>query len=232
TGRRSRNPLDTAACNGAAGGNRRPSGRRGCQAPTRFDEHSDEGRGGAQHFHVFLGTRRVDSLKVDLVVGRTLAGVPETRTLQSAVDIAWPVDWPQVRLYPVIDHIADKICAMYERHGKDGEHGSNRYRDLADLLLISQQEAVPGQAVGQALHREAERRRSLGTRVVLPPLIRGSRPGLARQVPLAGRRGARPARLRQLRRGGHGSRGLHRSHAQRHSARHVEPTPKDVDLIS
>jgi hypothetical protein len=40
--------------------------------------------------------------------------------------------------------------------------GSNRYRyryrDLADLLLISRQETVPGQAVTQALHREADRR--------------------------------------------------------------------------
>ncbi|MEV5083815.1 hypothetical protein AB0K74_35150, partial [Streptomyces sp. NPDC056159] len=32
TARRSRNPPDTAAFNGAVGGNRRPSGRRGCQA--------------------------------------------------------------------------------------------------------------------------------------------------------------------------------------------------------
>ncbi|CAL9676383.1 nucleotidyl transferase AbiEii/AbiGii toxin family protein [Streptomyces sp. enrichment culture] len=134
----------------------------------KFLGHSDEGRGGAQYFQVYLGTGLVDTIKVDLVVGRTLAGTPEIRTLQSAVDIAWPVDWPQVRLYPVIDHIADKICAMYERHGKDGEHGSNRYRDLADLLLISQQETVPGQAVCQALQREAARRRGLGIRVVLP----------------------------------------------------------------
>ncbi|MBM7087197.1 nucleotidyl transferase AbiEii/AbiGii toxin family protein [Streptomyces sp. S12] len=134
----------------------------------KFLGHSDEGRGGAQYFQVYLGTGLVDTLKVDLVVGRTLAGTPETRTLQSAVDIAWPVDWPEVRLYPVIDHIADKICAMYERHGKDGQHGSNRYRDLADLLLISQQEAVSGEAVCHALQREAERRRSLGTRVILP----------------------------------------------------------------
>ncbi|MFB7738013.1 hypothetical protein ACFC08_27215 [Streptomyces sp. NPDC056112] len=32
TARRSRNPPDTAAFNGAVGGNRRPSGRRGCQS--------------------------------------------------------------------------------------------------------------------------------------------------------------------------------------------------------
>ncbi|MFC5852201.1 nucleotidyl transferase AbiEii/AbiGii toxin family protein [Streptomyces chlorus] len=137
-------------------------------APGKFYGHSDEGRGGAQHFQVFLGHSAVDSIKVDLVVGRTPAGTPEIRTLKSAVDIEWPVDWPDVRLYPVIDHVADKICAMYERHGQNGEHGSNRYRDLADLLLISQQETVPGEALCQALQREADRRRCNGINVVLP----------------------------------------------------------------
>ncbi|MDG9695353.1 nucleotidyl transferase AbiEii/AbiGii toxin family protein [Streptomyces sp. DH17] len=145
--------------------------------PTKFLPASDESRGGAQYFQVYLGTGRVDSIKVDLAVGRTLAGIPETRTLQSAVDIAWPVDWPDVRLYPVIDHIADKVCAMYERHGKDGEEGSNRYRDLADLLLISQQETVQGQAVCRALQREAERRRSLDIRVILPDAFEAPGPG-------------------------------------------------------
>ncbi|MFE3167833.1 nucleotidyl transferase AbiEii/AbiGii toxin family protein [Streptomyces sp. NPDC059224] len=136
--------------------------------PTRYDNHSDEGRGGAQHFKVYCGSSQVSDIKVDLVVGRTLSGIPETRTLKSAVDIEWPVDWPEVRLYPVIDHIADKICAMYERHGENAQYGSIRYRDLADLLLISQQEAVPAQAVTSALHTEAERRRQSGTSLTLP----------------------------------------------------------------
>ncbi len=144
--------------------------------PTKFENHSDEGRGCAQHFKVFCGTAEVADIKVDLVVGRTLSGTPETRTLKSAVDIEWPVDWPDVRLYPVIDHVADKICAMYERHGENAQHGSNRYRDLADLLLISQQEAIPGQAVAQALHREAERRRQNGTPVVLPAVFEAPGP--------------------------------------------------------
>ncbi|MFD7768229.1 nucleotidyl transferase AbiEii/AbiGii toxin family protein [Streptomyces sp. NPDC059787] len=144
--------------------------------PGKFLGHSDEGRGGAQYFQVFLGTKPVASIKVDLVVGRTLSGTPETRTLKSAVDIEWPVDWPEVRLYPVIDHIADKICAMYERHGDNGQFGSNRYRDLADLLLISQQETVPGDAACQALHREADRRRSNGTSVVLPTVFEAPGP--------------------------------------------------------
>lgn len=134
----------------------------------KYEGHSDEGRGGAQYFEVHLGTALVATIKVDLVVGRTLSGTPETRTLKSAVDIEWPVDWPDVRLYPVIDHVADKICAMYERRGNNGQFGSSRYRDLADLLLISQQETVPGEAAHQALHREAERRRQNGVLIVLP----------------------------------------------------------------
>lgn len=132
-------------------------------APTKYTDATEEGRGGAQYFKVYLGTAEVATIKVDLVVGRPLTGDPEVRTLKSAVDLEWPVDWPEVRLYPVVDHVADKICAMYERHGDNGQHGSSRYRDLADLLLISQQEAVPGQAALRALDREAERRRASGT---------------------------------------------------------------------
>ncbi|WP_326793432.1 hypothetical protein OHA79_44635 (plasmid) [Streptomyces sp. NBC_00841] len=50
----------------------------------------------------------------------------------------------------------------------EDQYGSNRYRDLADLLLITQQETVEGRHVHEALHREADRRRGLGTTVRLP----------------------------------------------------------------
>ncbi|OEJ36298.1 hypothetical protein BGK72_38720 [Streptomyces agglomeratus] len=136
--------------------------------PGKFADHSEEARGGAQAFTVYLGTAKAADIKVDIVVGRALAGTPETRPLKSAVDLEWPVDWPPVRLYPVIDHIADKICAMYERHGENAQFGSNRYRDLADLLLITQQEVIEGPEVQEALHREAERRRAAGSVVELP----------------------------------------------------------------
>lgn len=137
-------------------------------APGKFSGHSEEGRGGKLAFTVYLGTAKAADLKVDIVVGRSLTGIPETRPLQSAVDLEWPDEWPRVRLYPVIDHVADKICAMYERHGDDGKFGSNRYRDLADLLLITQQENIDGAQAHRALHGEAERRRSLGTVLTFP----------------------------------------------------------------
>ncbi|MEU6540791.1 nucleotidyl transferase AbiEii/AbiGii toxin family protein [Streptomyces sp. NPDC047000] len=134
-------------------------------APGKYTSAADPTRGGSQYFEVYLGPSRVDSVKVDITVRRSLAGTPETLPLAPVVDLLWPIDWPVVRLYPLIDHIADKICALYERHG---DESSSRYRDLADLLLISQQETVDGPTAYQAVHQEAELRRQRGIDLTLP----------------------------------------------------------------
>ncbi|MEV6013756.1 nucleotidyl transferase AbiEii/AbiGii toxin family protein [Streptomyces sp. NPDC051976] len=144
--------------------------------PTRFDAHSDGDRGGAQHFDVALGPTQAAHIKVDLVVGRNLMGIPEVRELTPPVAVEWPSDWPMVRLYPVLDHIADKICAMYERHGENGKFASNRYRDLADLLLLTQQETVQAAAARDAIRREANRRTATGIPVQLPPRFEAPAP--------------------------------------------------------
>ncbi|MGW7674707.1 nucleotidyl transferase AbiEii/AbiGii toxin family protein, partial [Streptomyces sp. NPDC054775] len=43
-------------------------------APGKYTPAADPNRGGSQHFQVFLGPTRVDSVKVDIAVRRTLAG--------------------------------------------------------------------------------------------------------------------------------------------------------------
>lgn len=118
-------------------------------------------------FDVALGTRHKDSISVDLVVKSTPTAAPNRVRLEPAVGLAWPDNWPEVTLYPIADHIADKICAMYERHEQTGG-ASSRFRDLADLLLISQQETVNGQSVRTALDSEIRRRTSLGTDLRVP----------------------------------------------------------------
>ncbi len=133
--------------------------------PGKYVPHADGQRGGAQHFDVYVGIRKAEHIKVDVVVGRPLAGTPELRSLRPAVPMEWPDEWPTVRLYPVLDHIADKICAMYERHNGAP---SNRFRDLPDLLLMSQQETIDGKTARAVLHNEAQRRRNLGTELQLP----------------------------------------------------------------
>ncbi|WP_328870883.1 nucleotidyl transferase AbiEii/AbiGii toxin family protein [Streptomyces sp. NBC_00287] len=133
--------------------------------PTRLTSHGDEARGANQAFDVRLGTRKSESIRVDLVVGRTPTAAPQVTRLAPAVPMPWPTDWPEVRLYPVVDHLADKICAMYEWRGTIP---SSRFRDLADLLLISQREVVDAGQAQHALRTEATRRAQSEVNLALP----------------------------------------------------------------
>ncbi len=72
-----------------------------------------------------------------------------------------------VALYPVTDHVADKVCAMYERHGPD-QPASTRYRDLVDLILLALREPLPGHELHLTLGTEVGRRTALGTVLELP----------------------------------------------------------------
>lgn len=128
------------------------------------------GNGAKVQIEVLIGLQRKEPLSVDVVVKRTPTGTPTEMRLEPAVPIDWPDTWPQVLLYPLQDHVADKICAMYEMHARDSgpDSPSTRFRDLADLLLISQKEVIEGHAVQFALSVEVPRRRELGTRLTLP----------------------------------------------------------------
>jgi hypothetical protein len=94
---------------------------------------------------------------------------------------------------------------MYERHLRvEGEPvASTRYRDLADLLLISQSSQVDGAAVQAALQSEVARRTALG-KVVLTLPERFEVPDPATWelgYPPGGEAGHRAPRLRHARRG-------------------------------
>ena len=61
------------------------------------------------------------------------------------------------RAYPLVDHIADKVCAILERHGPM-ELPSTRYKDLVDLVAIIVAASVEAEAQVVALRAEAARR--------------------------------------------------------------------------
>ncbi|WP_344919912.1 nucleotidyl transferase AbiEii/AbiGii toxin family protein [Streptosporangium oxazolinicum] len=151
-------------------------------SPTSTVEHSDEIGGVKQTFTVTLGTRVLDTIKVDLVTGRYPTDTPERVSLASSSLMSWPDDWPFVQLYPLADHVADKICAMYERHQGAA---SSRFRDLADLLLISQKESLSGAAVHIALDSEVRRRTGLGMDLTLPDRFVFPAPSWDRGYPTA-----------------------------------------------
>ncbi len=117
-------------------------------------------------FDVLLGRRIVRQIGVDVVVDSRPLGTPASRPLASAIPIDWPTTWPTVALYPLEDHVADKIIAMYERH-HDGQT-SSRYRDLVDLVLIAVNNMVDGPKLHNAVAAEVAHRRGRGVDVELP----------------------------------------------------------------
>lgn len=61
------------------------------------------------------------------------------------------------RAYPLVDHVADKVAATYERHGED-QRPSTRFRDLVDLVAIVTGASVEAAAQKAALISEFYRR--------------------------------------------------------------------------
>lgn len=61
-------------------------------------------------------------------------------------------------MYPLVDHIADKVAATFDRYGDMG-NPSTRYKDLVDLVAIVIGASVEAESQILALSSEAKRRR-------------------------------------------------------------------------
>lgn len=74
-------------------------------------------------------------------------------------------------VYPLADHVADKVCALLETHERSSglREPSTRFRDLADLAIFAHTITVGVDELGEALASEARRRGlSLPTRLAAP----------------------------------------------------------------
>jgi len=67
------------------------------------------------------------------------------------------VDQRAYRAYPLVDHVADKVAATYERHGAE-QVPSTRYRDVIDLVSIVTGASVSAGEQRLALESEFRRR--------------------------------------------------------------------------
>ncbi|WP_448006000.1 nucleotidyl transferase AbiEii/AbiGii toxin family protein [Agromyces bauzanensis] len=102
-------------------------------------------------FDVYIGADRKEPLHVDLVVGVLVT---------DEVTISEPanrLDLPRLpsnayRLYPVVDQIADKVCAtMADYNGRP----SSREKDLVDLVVLATTQTVDADALRRAIRSEA-----------------------------------------------------------------------------
>jgi hypothetical protein len=108
----------------------------------------------------FLGASEFADFHVDLVTNVAMTGTPEDLPPLVPVDIPG-VERVSYRVYPVVDHIADKVCALLEKHVRASgvEESSSRYRDLADLVTFAHSVEVDAELLRRAIRSEAARRR-------------------------------------------------------------------------
>lgn len=105
----------------------------------------------------FIGAAQWERFRID-VVGSDLrmTGEPDDVPAIARVDLP-ELEQRGYRAYPLVDHVADKIAATIERHGRSAQ-GSTRFRDLVDLVAIVRGASVSAEAQARALASEAERR--------------------------------------------------------------------------
>jgi hypothetical protein len=111
----------------------------------------------------YVGTTTWADFRVDLVGSDvTMTGEPED--VPALARVAMPnVEQHGYRAYPLVDHVADKVTATFDRYGAS-EASSTRYKDLVDLVAITTEASVEAQAQITALTSESQRRG-----VTLPP---------------------------------------------------------------
>ncbi|MEO5746139.1 MAG: nucleotidyl transferase AbiEii/AbiGii toxin family protein [Terracoccus sp.] len=80
--------------------------------------------------------RKIGDVPVDVVVGDAPVGEVETREPVNRLELSRPLRAHPYRLYPVVDQVADKVCATMAT-GYPGGMASSRVKDLVDLVVLA-----------------------------------------------------------------------------------------------
>jgi hypothetical protein len=105
----------------------------------------------------YVGPTVWASFHVDLV-GSDLRMTGEPDPTPPLARVVMPgVEQHGYRAYPLVDHIADKVVAMFQRYGEQ-RRPSTRYKDLVDLVSIVTGASVDARPQLVALASEADRR--------------------------------------------------------------------------
>lgn len=97
-----------------------------------------------------------EPFSLDVSPARHLSRAPERQQPQRIIDDPSLDDLPWVPVVPLENHVADKVCALYERHKRDSP--STRWRDLADLVRIVRALPLDGSHLAEVLGHEQGRR--------------------------------------------------------------------------
>lgn len=121
-------------------------------------------------FNVFLGVAEKGVVNVDLVSGSAITDTVQTVVPKLALDLP-RLDSRRYRLYPVVDQIADKVCAtMAEYNGRP----SSREKDLVDIVVFAVTQNVEGAALIRAIETERRRRNLMSFKRFVVPRVWGA----------------------------------------------------------
>lgn len=131
---------------------------------------------------VSCGTKTLSNLRLDIVVGSVVTAAPDRHA--PAARLALPgLHDPEYLLYPVVDHIADKVCATAAGYGAGGAP-SSRPRDLVDLVVLARTHPIDGDALARAIAAERHHRGQPPLRqLTIPSSWAGSYPTQAVRTP-------------------------------------------------
>ncbi|MET4637683.1 hypothetical protein ABIE24_000903 [Mycetocola sp. 2940] len=102
-------------------------------------------------FDVYVGAKKKDSFHVDPVVNVVMTGEVEIAEPANALELPKLPSNPY-RLYPVVDQIADKVCATLALYNG---RPSSREKDLVDLVVLAATQTVDATKLRRALDAEA-----------------------------------------------------------------------------
>lgn len=132
----------------------------------------------------YCGVKVRQRFSVDVVTGSLMTAEPDVQTRPGLVPAVPSI---RVRLYPVVDHIADKLCATQSTYGATGDKPSSRVRDLVDLVVFARTQRVDGTALIEAINSEWAYRGLPGAPYFAPPANWDRLyPTAARRVPACG----------------------------------------------
>lgn len=107
---------------------------------------------------VSLGNAVFDQFSIDITSRRHVDSPVDMIPLRAVIDHHTLADLPRVPTTPAENHLADKVCAMYELHGPSSLP-STRYRDLADIVRLIRAAELDAARLIQVLRREEGRRK-------------------------------------------------------------------------
>jgi hypothetical protein len=118
---------------------------------------SDEVGGVRFPVNASIGPTVWASFHID-IVGSNILMTGEPENVPPLARVVMPnIEQHGYKAYPLVDHIADKVCAIFEVHGPTAMP-STRYKDLVDLVAIALEVSVAAEPQMRALRSEAERR--------------------------------------------------------------------------